>query len=67
MSQLAPRTQLRDSNTPLRSAPRRRDVPGEDKPYVTHQLPLERSAEAIRLLTDRKAHGKVVVVPGLAG
>jgi hypothetical protein len=29
--------------------------------------PLEQSAEAIRLLTDRKAHGKVVVVPGLAG
>jgi NADPH:quinone reductase len=42
-------------------------VPGEDKPCVTHRLPLERSAEAIRLLTDRKAHGKVVVVPGLAG
>ena len=34
---------------------------------VTHRLPLERSVEAIRLLTDRKAHGKVVVVPGLAG
>jgi NADPH2:quinone reductase len=40
---------------------------GKLKPCVTHQLPLERSAEAIRLLTDRKAHGKVVVVPGLAG
>src|SRR6185436_5785165 len=37
---------------------------GEDKlrPLVTHRLPLERSVEAIRLLTDRKAHGKVVVV-----
>ena len=29
-----------------------------------HRLPLERSVEAIRLLTDRKAHGKVVVVLG---
>jgi hypothetical protein len=26
-------------------------------------LPLERSAEAIRLLTNREAHGKVVVLP----
>jgi hypothetical protein len=32
---------------------------------VTQRLPLERSVEAIRLLTDRKAHGKVVVVPEL--
>jgi NADPH2:quinone reductase len=40
---------------------------GKLKPLVTHRLPLEQSAEAIRLLTDRKAHGKVVVVPGLAG
>ncbi|MBM3221206.1 MAG: NADPH:quinone oxidoreductase family protein [Candidatus Rokubacteria bacterium] len=31
-------------------------------PCITHRLPLERSAEAIRLLTDRTAHGKVVVV-----
>ena len=29
------------------------------------QLPLEKRVEAIRLLTDRKAYGKVVVVPGL--
>ena len=34
-------------------------------PCVTHRLPLERSAEAIRLLTDRKAHGKLVVMPNL--
>jgi NADPH2:quinone reductase len=34
------------------------------RPLVTHRLPLERSVEAIRLLTDRKAHGKIVVVPG---
>ena len=36
---------------------------GKVKPCVTHRLPLERSAEAIRLLTDRKAYGKVVVMP----
>ena len=35
------------------------------KPCVTQCLPLERSVEAIRLLTDRKAHGKIVVMPGL--
>jgi NADPH2:quinone reductase len=33
------------------------------RPCITHRLPLERSVEAIRLLTDRKAHGKVVVLP----
>jgi NADPH:quinone reductase len=33
------------------------------KPYITHRLPLERSVEAIRLLTERKALGKIVVVP----
>ena len=37
---------------------------GKLRPLVTHRLPLERSVEAIRLLTDRKAHGKIVVVPG---
>ena len=37
---------------------------GKLRPLVTHRLPLERSVEAIRLLTDRKAHGKVVVVVG---
>jgi len=36
---------------------------GALKPCVTQCLPLERSVEAIRLLTDRKAHGKIVVVP----
>jgi len=30
-------------------------------PCITHRLPLERGAEAIRLLTDRRAHGKVVI------
>jgi NADPH2:quinone reductase len=39
---------------------------GKLAPCVTHRLPLERSIEAIRLLTDRKAHGKIVIVPGLA-
>jgi NADPH:quinone reductase len=38
---------------------------GKLRPCVTHRLPLERSAEAIRLLTDRRAHGKVVVLPEL--
>src|SRR5213594_299467 len=38
---------------------------GKLKPLITHRLPLEKSVEAIRLLTDRKAHGKVVVVPDL--
>jgi len=38
---------------------------GKLKPLVTHRLPLERGAEAIRLLTDRKAHGKIVVIPEL--
>src|SRR2546426_2757438 len=38
---------------------------GKLKPLITHRLPLERGVEAIRLLTDRKAHGKVVVVPDL--
>jgi len=38
---------------------------GQLQPCVTHRLPLERSADAIRLLTDRKAHGKIVVMPEL--
>jgi NADPH2:quinone reductase len=40
---------------------------GTMKPLVTHRLPLERGAEAIRPLTDRKAHGKIVVMPELRG
>jgi NADPH2:quinone reductase len=36
---------------------------GRLRPCITHRLPLEGSVEAIRLLTDRRAHGKVVVVP----
>src|SRR5262245_58185094 len=38
---------------------------GRLAPCVTHRLPLGRSVEAIRLLTDRRAHGKLVVMPGL--
>ena len=36
---------------------------GRLRPLVSHRLPLERTIEAIRLLTDRKAHGKIVIVP----
>lgn len=36
---------------------------GKLAPCVTHRLPLERTVDAIRLLTDRKAHGKIVVMP----
>ncbi|MBI2203860.1 MAG: NADPH:quinone oxidoreductase family protein [Candidatus Rokubacteria bacterium] len=36
---------------------------GKLKPAVTHRLPLEQTVDAIRLLTDRKAYGKVVVMP----
>lgn len=38
---------------------------GTLRPLVSHRLPLERSVDAIRLLTDRKAHGKVVLMPEL--
>jgi NADPH2:quinone reductase len=40
---------------------------GKLRPCISHRLPLEKSVEAIRLLTDRRAYGKVVVVPGLKG
>jgi NADPH2:quinone reductase len=40
---------------------------GKLKPCISHRLPLEKSVEAIRLLTDRRAYGKVVVIPGLKG
>ncbi len=33
------------------------------RPLVTHTLPLEQAVDAIRLLTDRKAHGKIVLTP----
>jgi NADPH2:quinone reductase len=37
---------------------------GKLRPLVSDRLPLERSVEAIRRLTDRQAHGKLVVRPG---
>ena len=37
---------------------------GRLRPLISQRLPLERTVEGIRLLTDRKAHGKIVVVPG---
>ena len=40
---------------------------GKLRPCISHRLPLEKSVEAIRLLTDRRAYGKVVVVPELKG
>ena len=39
---------------------------GKLHPLVTHRLPLEESVEGIRLLTGRKAHGKIVVTMGAA-
>ena len=36
---------------------------GQLKPLVTHNLPLDKTVDAIKLLTDRKAHGKIVVTP----
>src|SRR6266849_4697608 len=38
---------------------------GKLRPCISDRLPLEKSVEAIRLLTERRAYGKVVVVPGL--
>ena len=35
---------------------------GRITPYVSHRLPLERAAEALRLITDRKVIGKAVLV-----
>ena len=36
---------------------------GKLKPMVTHDLPLEQGVDAIKLLTERKAHGRVLVRP----
>ena len=38
-------------------------VEGKLRPCVSQSLPLEESVRAIALLTDRKAHGKVIVRP----
>ena len=37
---------------------------GRLKPHVSATYPLEKAAEAIRLLADRKVKGKVVVTTG---
>ena len=37
---------------------------GQLRPLVTLELPLERGREAIECLTERRAHGRVLVVPG---
>lgn len=34
---------------------------GRIRPYISHRLPLERTSEALRLITDRQVVGKVVV------
>ena len=34
---------------------------GKLKPLITHRFPLERSVEALRLLTNRQAFGKIVI------
>src|SRR5438105_2820426 len=36
---------------------------GKLRPCITHRLPLGKRVEAIRLPTDRKAHGKIVAAP----
>lgn len=36
---------------------------GKLKPHISARFPLERAGDAIRMLMDRKAQGKVVVVP----
>lgn len=33
------------------------------KPHICARIPLARAGDAIRLLMDRKAHGKIVVIP----
>jgi NADPH2:quinone reductase len=37
---------------------------GKLHPLISHRLPLARTVEAIKLLTDRRAHGKIVVPEG---
>lgn len=40
---------------------------GRVRPHISHRLPLERWAEAMQLLTDRKAIGRVVLLTRHAG
>ncbi len=39
-------------------------VEGKIKPYISARFPLARAGEAIRMLADRKAQGKIVVTMG---
>lgn len=34
---------------------------GKLRPCISHRLPLERTVEALHLLTERRAHGKIVI------
>ena len=36
---------------------------GKLRPLISRRLPLEKTVEGLRLLTERRAHGKIVVVP----
>jgi len=54
---------------PSLGPPRQRDLMAfaeacKITPNISHRLPLERTAEAMRLLIDRKAIGRVAVVMG---
>ena len=54
---------------PALGPPRQRDLvalaeAGKISPNISHRLPLERTAEAMRLLIDRKAIGRVAVMMG---
>ena len=35
---------------------------GRIKPYISHRVPLERTADALKLIIDRKVIGKVIIV-----
>ncbi len=37
---------------------------GKIKPYISHTLPLERAADALRLIADRKTKGKIALIVG---
>jgi NADPH2:quinone reductase len=54
---------------PSLGPPRQRDLmafaeAGKISPNISHRLPLERTAEAMRLLIERKAIGRVAVIMG---
>ena len=37
---------------------------GRIHPYISHRLPLERTAEALNLITNRKVIGKAIIING---